>query len=66
ATSRFGITFYLRRAGKGHRQYLHQRNIIFTIWFFLCGGRCGFFRPIAGGHTLIKINPGNLSFTVAA
>jgi hypothetical protein len=47
-----------------HGHYLHQRNIKFTI--FLCGGGSGFFRHIAGGHTLIKINPGNLSFTVAA
>jgi hypothetical protein len=47
-----------------HGHYLHQRNIIFTIFF--CGDGSGFFRHIAGGHTLIKINPGNLSFTVAA
>jgi hypothetical protein len=49
---------------RGH--YLHDRNIKFTILFLFCGGRRCFFRHIAGGHTLIKINPGNLSFTVAA
>ncbi|HBX2063149.1 hypothetical protein DMR35_13235 [Klebsiella variicola] len=48
---------------RGH--YLHDRNIKFTILFLFCGGRRCFFRHIAGGHTLIKINPGNLSFTVA-
>ncbi|PJR49886.1 hypothetical protein CWM58_14080 [Klebsiella sp. H-Nf2] len=48
---------------RGH--YLHQRNIKFTILFFLCGGRRCFFRHLTVGHTLIKINPGNLSFTAA-
>jgi hypothetical protein len=49
---------------RGH--YLHDRNIDFTIFLLGCDRQRCFFRHIAGGHTLIKINPGNLSFTVAA
>ncbi|MBK2544332.1 hypothetical protein DMS22_05605 [Klebsiella variicola] len=48
---------------RGH--YLHDRNIKFTIFLLGCDRQRCFFRHIAGGHTLIKINPGNLSFTAA-
>jgi hypothetical protein len=50
---------------KAQALFTSKKHYIHNL-FFLCGGRRGFFRPIAGGHTLIKINPGNLSFTVAA
>ncbi|HGH0691864.1 TPA: hypothetical protein ACJHG5_005074, partial [Klebsiella pneumoniae] len=54
-----------RRLGKMHGHYLHQRNIKFTIFLLGRDRQRSFFRHSAVSHTLIKINPGNLSFTTA-